>query len=321
MKKIEQGVSFYRPIRIGENIYGSKSDFKRGNFDNLIELLGPSVLKNKTTVDLGAGAGGLSFALVNVGVKHAVSVEKGNRSNLGKEMAKQYNITKIDFRNESINDFFEKNNEHFDFIFLLNLIHWLENPKDVLKQVYDCCNKYIIIETPSTVIKVHTNDYVTDTHLNYFKGCDIKKYPRPNSCDGPRDGLIINVEKYKTDKILSARSKSGSGGLMYRNIDDIIIVYEGKDKKNHIHSIKCRFGGICDVNTKNVRNYAKWYMGGRSDKVINKYRNDMQRGNIFPPILVYKHDNHYHVIDGSHRLEARKGYFKTINAIVLGVIS
>lgn len=301
-------MSYYRPIKIGDKVYGTDSDLKRGDYSYLDGVID---VKDKTILDLGAAAGGLSFHFRDE-MKESTSIDHSERCNRGAKVAFLNNIKNIMFIKTDAWDFLEDNIQHYDIVFCLNFLHWIENPKHILDHIHECCNDKLVLEVPRTVIKLHKNAWTTETYEDLYAGY-ITKYKCRDSCDGPRDGLVVDIGRMKADQILSKRTK-GSGSIRYKLIDEEIIVYEPPDKKKWKNPLIRRFKGIKDIPKNQIKSKGKWYMGKRSDLIIEDYRRDMKT-DIFPPIIVYTLNNKYYIADGNHRHAASEDM---VNAIILG---
>jgi len=137
---------FHEETRAQKKVIG----FKNFTYRLLLQIIEPYLVSKKEVLDIGCGAGSLSFYLANKGIKakgidistKAIKSCRLTARRLGLEKNTEFN--ELDFSKENIPG-------QFDLILCLELIEHLNNDKFAIKRIYDNLeeNGTVIISTPS----------------------------------------------------------------------------------------------------------------------------------------------------------------------------
>jgi len=138
----------YRVINIDDKIYFGKDSFKNRTSSYIIDAFDEDFFKNKKVLDLGCASGAVLFEIkdsIKIGVGVDVDLKK---LNIGKQIAKDHKIENITFSEDRLERFLYKTSEFFDCIFLLNILHHVQNPYGILNIVAEISDDLICIEAP-----------------------------------------------------------------------------------------------------------------------------------------------------------------------------
>ncbi len=158
----------YRVININGKSYSGKDGFKNRSSDYVINEFDSDYFKGKTVLDLGCASGAILFEILD-DIKKGVGVDIDDKKlDIGKFIIQENNIENITLISERLETFMERSEEKFDCVFLLNILHHLYNPYEVLQLTSKMSNDKICIEAP---VKGFYLPYARDMHLdqNYEK--------------------------------------------------------------------------------------------------------------------------------------------------------
>jgi len=134
----------YRIIELDGNRYYGKDGHKGRKSGYIFDGFPQNYFEGKKILDLGCAAGGILFELYKKGMSVGIGVDiDSNKMDVGIDIVKKHKINNIKFFNI---DFFDNNDQFFDCIFILNLLHHLSNPYMILDFACKFCKEFICIE-------------------------------------------------------------------------------------------------------------------------------------------------------------------------------
>ena len=138
----------YRLIEVGGKTYSGKDSYKKRTSDYILGMFESEYFKGKRVLDLACASGAILFA-IHEQVKKAVGVEVDSKKlNIGKDIAKENNISNINLIENKLEPYLKSAEEDFDCIFLLNILHHLQEPYLVLDLVCELSKDKICLELP-----------------------------------------------------------------------------------------------------------------------------------------------------------------------------
>ena len=138
----------YRVININNNTYSGKDGFKNRTSDYIIRNFPEGYFKQKRVLDLGCASGAVLFEIME-SVSHGIGVDVDPKKlDIGKEIVKENDINNISLVEDRLENFIINSDSNFDCIFLLNILHHLPNPYDIIKLVSEISDDLICVELP-----------------------------------------------------------------------------------------------------------------------------------------------------------------------------
>lgn len=213
-KVILENKKLYRDIVINNKLYrGSRDTARKRNINYITAIFPDKYFLNKTVLDLGCAGGAICFHAALQGCKLAVGVDKDNENiSCATQIKDEHNIGNIGFFNLDLYDFLVGNKEKFDVIFALNILHHVDKPLALLRDVCRTAQEAICIETPvgdifdpelGRVVKSRNQDYITfmgnygfDLKREFVSGKDSK-----NFFGGERVVYLFEVNEEKRSKL------------------------------------------------------------------------------------------------------------------------
>ena len=160
----------YRHIKINNKIYLGKDGYKNRESDYVIEIFDDDYFNNKTVLDLGCASGAILFEIRNK-IKKGSGIDVDfKKLNLGKQIVEEHKIENIILYENRLEKFLSKTEESYDCIFLLNVLHHVQAPYDILNMAAELSDDTICIEIPEKGFydAYNSTSGVSDT----FKGDD-----------------------------------------------------------------------------------------------------------------------------------------------------
>lgn len=138
----------YRIININNKIYSGKDGFKNRTSGYIIDKFPEDYFKGKRILDLGCASGAILFD-VRDHIKKGIGVDVDYKKlNIGKQITKENKIKNIFFYEDRLERFLNKTEESYDCIFLLNILHHIQSPYNMLNLVAELSEDLICIEAP-----------------------------------------------------------------------------------------------------------------------------------------------------------------------------
>lgn len=140
----------YRHIEIDGKNYSGKDGFKNRKPNYIIEKFEENYFNNKTVLDLACASGSILFNIKDK-VKKGVGVDVDHQKlDIGIDIAKKHKVNNLEFHLSKLEPFIDNTKENFDTIFLLNILHHVQEPYKILDIVSEISNDTICIEAPYT---------------------------------------------------------------------------------------------------------------------------------------------------------------------------
>lgn len=161
----------YRIIDIDGHLYDGK-DGSKGRLPNyVVDAFGDGYFKGKRVLDLACASGAILFA-IREQIESGTGVDVDSKKlNIGKLIAHDHDFQHLNFHEEKLESFLERNDESFDCVFMLNILHHLQDPYRMLDIVAEICDDTICVEAP---VKGFYRAYPRDHHLTpLFDKVDI----------------------------------------------------------------------------------------------------------------------------------------------------
>ncbi len=147
-KIIKYDEKTYRHIKIGDKIYAGKDGHKNRESDYIINMFDKTYFSNKKVLDLACASGAILFHIMDK-IKTGTGVDVDNlKLNIGKQLVEKHNIQNIDLHELKLEEFINNSTETYDCIFLLNILHHIQDPYGVLNLIAEICDDKICIEAP-----------------------------------------------------------------------------------------------------------------------------------------------------------------------------
>lgn len=162
----------YRKIQIGECEYVGRDGWKNRLPDYIVKDFPDRYFLNKRVLDLGCASGAILFLLAQKGIKWGVGVEVDDRKlKIGLEVKKNHGFDQILFLNIDILSYFKDNLEHFDCIFVLNILHHFPDPLTVLNFIIGLSDDMVCMELPNKAwYKAYHQDKEKKVHFRHALG-------------------------------------------------------------------------------------------------------------------------------------------------------
>lgn len=187
----------YRIIELDGNRYYGKDACRNRESGYIFDGFPQNYFKGKKILDLGCAAGGILFELYKKDMGFGIGVDiDSNKMKAGIDIVKKHKINNIEFFNI---DFFESNDQFFDCIFILNLLHHLPDPYMVLDFACKFCKEFICIEmTNDSWYVPYSRDKKTKTAFSSpLGGKDFKKYLFNNGFECIYKKKSLNQKSFK----------------------------------------------------------------------------------------------------------------------------
>jgi len=140
----------YRIINIDDKVYFGKDSFKNRTSSYIINMFGGEYFEDKTVLDLGCASGAILFD-IREKIKKGIGVDVDSKKlNIGKSIAEENNIDNISFFEERLEEFVHNTMAVPDCIFLLNILHHVQDPYGILNMVSELSNDMVCVEAPET---------------------------------------------------------------------------------------------------------------------------------------------------------------------------
>ena len=140
----------YRHIEIDGKNYSGKDGFKNRKPNYIIEKFEENYFNDKTVLDLACASGAILFNIKDE-VKKGVGVDVDHQKlDIGIDIAKKHEVNNLEFHLSKLEPFIDNTKENFDTIFLLNILHHVQEPYKILDIVSEISNDTICIEAPYT---------------------------------------------------------------------------------------------------------------------------------------------------------------------------
>ena len=177
MSKITFEDKTYRVIDIDGVVYDGKDSAKNRTSDYIINTFGKDYFDNKRVLDLACASGAILFEIRNR-IKKGVGVDVDSKKlNIGKLIAHDNDISNIIFHEERLEEFINKIDESYDCVFLLNILHHIQDPYGVLNIVAEITEDIICIEAPAKgFYRAYARDVKKDLNFNKLNIEDITNF-------------------------------------------------------------------------------------------------------------------------------------------------
>lgn len=147
-KIIKYDEKTYRHIKIGDNIYTGKDGHKNRESDYIIDLFDKTYFNDKKVLDLACASGAILFHIKDK-IKKGVGVDVDEKKlNIGKKLVEEHDIQNINLHEQKLEEFANNTDDTYDCIFLLNILHHIQNPYGVLNLIAEISNDTICVEAP-----------------------------------------------------------------------------------------------------------------------------------------------------------------------------
>lgn len=193
----------YRIINIDGVSYSGKDSHKNRSPKYIINAVGgKEYFKGKKILDLACASGAIIFEVKNE-ILNGTGIDVDNKKlDTGKHIVKEHNIENIFLYESRLEAFISNIKESYDCIFLLNILHHLQDPYGVLSLAAEISNDAICIEAP---IESFYNAYRRDENKlpsDILNGEDIEKfliernYVLKNKVKSENQDSFIGPERY-----------------------------------------------------------------------------------------------------------------------------
>ena len=153
----------YRIINVNGVSYLGKDSNKKRTSNYIIEAAGGhEYFTNKKVLDLACASGAILFEIKDV-IKSAIGVDVDlKKLKTGQEIIAENQIENISLHEMRLEKYLSHNDKKFDCIFLLNILHHLPRPVDILRLAAELSEDTICIEAPE---KGFYNPYPRDQDI------------------------------------------------------------------------------------------------------------------------------------------------------------
>ena len=133
-------VKTYRNIRIGDKLILGSKDKNIREVNYILDLFPKGYFNDKVVLDIGCAGGALCFGIAEE-AKKVVGLEvKGDRIKAARLVQERFNVDNVEFLDSNVTEWLQQDSiKNIDCVFLLNVLHHVENPKKVLKKM----SKYV----------------------------------------------------------------------------------------------------------------------------------------------------------------------------------
>jgi SAM-dependent methyltransferase len=139
----------YRVFSFRGKVYSGSDSNKQRKVEYLFDGLDRNLFSSFKVLDLGCASAGTLFHLIDKGVLKGVGVERDKRKlDFAQSIVQSEKIENVSLLNIEINQFLRLNREQFDLVLLLNILHHLPNPIEIINRICELAQDFILIETP-----------------------------------------------------------------------------------------------------------------------------------------------------------------------------
>lgn len=181
----------YRIFDVDGEEYSGKDGHKGRTCKYILDLFPNGWFNGKRVLDMGCAAGAMLFECNKLGMQEGVGVDADwEKRAIGEKICEKHEIDNIEFRSAGTARplFIDVDYGKFDCVFLLNLLHHLPDPVEMLEYCCKVAKEYLCIETPD---KAMYAPYGRDKHKEREKPFSVDEmidfvYDRGFGCEGKR---------------------------------------------------------------------------------------------------------------------------------------